>query len=244
MKEEFRAIVLAGGEGTRLRPYTVSLPKPLVPVGDRPIMEIVLAQLKEAGVTRVTLAVNHLAELLRAYFGDGSRFGIPIDYSLEGEPLGTIGPLRLIPDLPDSFLVMNGDVLTDLDYRGFWESHKDSTALASICAYSRVSKIDLGVLDVSSEGRLVGFREKPEIMHLVSMGIYAFRREILDYVPINRSFGFDELMLSLIRHQVEVRCYFHDGQWLDIGRPDDYERAQHMIGDSRRYEVPAALSII
>jgi NDP-mannose synthase len=231
MKEEFRAIILAGGKGTRLRPYTVSLPKPLVPVGDRPILEIVLAQLKEAGVTRVTMAVNHLAELLMAYFGDGSKFGISIDYSWEAQPLSTIGPLKLIPDLPESFLVMNGDVLTDLNYRAFWEDHKNSTSLASICAYRRKMTVNFGLLDVSSDGSLTGFQEKPELIHYVSMGIYAFRREVLEYVPSGRPFGFDDMMFSLLENRIPVRCHFHSGRWLDIGRPDDYERAQNLLTD-------------
>lgn len=224
---EFRAVILAGGKGTRLRPYTVTLPKPLVPVGDRAILEIVIEQLRSAGVTRVTMAVNHLAQLLQAYFGDGSRYGLKIDYSLEEQPLGTMGPLRNIADLPENFLVMNGDVLTDVDYRAFWQEHLSGGWAASVCTFRRTVKIDFGVLEVSPDGFLTAFREKPEVSHDVSMGIYAFRRDVLKYFPPG-PFGFDQLMLTLLERGVPVRCRPHRGQWLDIGRPDDYERAQHL----------------
>ena len=236
-----RAIILAGGRGTRLRPYTVSLPKPLVPIGERPILEIVLRQLRDAGCTRATLAVNHMAHLLMSYFGDGARYDLPLDYSLEAQPLGTIGPLRLIPDLPDNFLVMNGDILTDLDYRAFFEAHQSSGALASVCTFRRVLKIDFGVLEVNADGDLSGFREKPRIEHAVSMGIYAFSRRILEFVPDGEPFGFDQLMLRFLAEGVRVRCPVHWGQWLDIGRPDDYERAQTMNLDGDAVDVPSPL---
>lgn len=229
MISEIRAVVLAGGKGTRLRPYTITLPKPLVPVGERPVLEVVFGQLREAGVTRVTLAVNHMAELLMAYFGEGSRYGLRLDYSLEDQPLGTIGPLRLIEDLPESFLVMNGDVLTDLDYRGFWAAHLASESLASVCTYERVVKIDFGILQSDDRGYLTGFQEKPTLTHRVSMGIYAFRRQILDLVPRDRPFGFDDLMHRMLQEGLPVRCHHHEGQWLDIGRPDDYEEAQQIV---------------
>lgn len=229
MKKEIRAVILAGGKGTRLRPYTVSLPKPLVPVGERAILEIVLHQLREAGVTRVTLAVNHMAELLMAFFGDGRKYGLEVDYSIEDEPLGTIGPLRLIPDLPENFLVMNGDLLTDFPYDQFWEEHHRSEAIASIGTFRRIHPIDFGVLEIGAGGMLSGFREKPSIPYNVSMGIYAFRRDILDHVPPSGPFGFDDLILTLLRKSIGVNCYTHQGQWLDIGRPDDYERAQQLV---------------
>jgi NDP-mannose synthase len=232
MAEGFRAIILAGGRGTRLRPYTITLPKPLVPVAERPILEIVVDQLKAAGVGRVTLAVSHQAELLMAYFGDGRRLGVPIDYSREAQPLGTIGPLHLIRDLPESFLVMNGDILTDLDYRAFWEEHLAAGALATVCTYRRAIHLDFGVMEVAPDGTLEDFREKPDVVHCVSMGIYAFRREVLHHVPPGRPFGFDELMQALLRAGETVRCRFHDARWLDIGRPDDYERAQHLMEEA------------
>lgn len=229
MRQPMRAIILAGGKGTRLRPYTITLPKPLVPVGDQAILEIVVRQLQVAGVGRITLAVSHMAELLSAFFGDGNRFGLKIDYSRESVPLGTMGPLRLISDLPENFLVMNGDILTDLDFAKFWDEHERSGAIASVCCYQRTVKVDFGVLDVSPEDFLVGFREKPPLTHHVSMGIYAFRREVLEHIPEGKPFGFDDLMLRLLEREVPVRCHRHSGQWLDIGRPDDYERAQLLV---------------
>jgi NDP-sugar pyrophosphorylase family protein len=223
------AVILCGGKGTRLRPYTATLPKALVPLGDRPVLEVLLRRLRDSGVTRVTLAVNHLAELLMAFFGDGRKFGLSIDYSVEDEPLGTIGPLRLIRELPENFLVMNADVLTDLDVRALWESHLGHGGLATVASFRRESHIDFGVLNVDGEGRLVGFAEKPVIPHLVSMGIYAFHRDILLYVPEKGPFGFDGLMTTLLRAGQAVHTWPHRGYWLDIGRPEDYERAQNEI---------------
>jgi NDP-sugar pyrophosphorylase family protein len=226
MQRNIRTVILAGGKGTRLRPYTTTLPKPLVPVGDRAILEIVIEQLRQAGVGRVTMAVSHLAQLLQAYFGTGERYGLAIDYSLEDSPLGTMGPLRLIQDLPESFLVMNGDVLTDLDFARFWREHQQSGALASVCVYRRTIRVDFGVLEVTPDNFLCGFREKPEVTHMVSMGVYAFRRDVLQFIPPGKPFGFDDLMLALLARKIPVRCHPHTGQWLDIGRPSDYELAQ------------------
>ncbi len=220
-----RAVILAGGLGTRLRPYTVSLPKPLMPVVDRPILEIILRQLASHGFTEATLAVNHQAELLKAYFGDGSRFGIAVDYSLEVERLGTMGPLRLIADLPENFLVMNGDILSDLDYSAFARCHAEEKRLFTISASVRQQKIDYGVLQVTPDGRLNGFQEKPSIDYLVSMGVYCLNRRALDFIPKSGPFGFDELMLDLMARQETVKVEPHRGYWLDIGRPDDYQKA-------------------
>ena len=142
-----RAIVLAGGKGTRLRPYTTLIPKPLVPLGGKySILEIILLQLSKAGFTHVTLAVNHLSHLIMAYFGDGARFGLKLDYSIEESELSTIGPLTLIPDLPEDFLVMNGDILCDLDYSAFYRQHVQTQSKVSVSAYRREVKIDFGVL--------------------------------------------------------------------------------------------------
>src|SRR4029450_13023506 len=166
-----RAVILAGGRGTRLRPYTVSLPKPLMPIVDHPILEIIIRQLARAGFEHVTLTVNYQAEIFRAYFGDGSKWRIRIDYSLETQPLGTMGPLRLIPDLPNDFLVMNGDILTDLDFRVFLSEHTQGRRLFSISAAAREQRIDYGVLNVGRDGLLSAFQEKPITAYLVSMGI-------------------------------------------------------------------------
>jgi len=220
-----RAVILAGGRGTRLRPFSISLPKPLMPVVDKPILEIIICQLVAHGIDHITLAVNYQAEILQAYFADGSKWKARIDYSLESEPLSTMGPLKLIPDLPEIFLVLNGDVLTDLNYAEFVRSHANEGALFTISAAARVQKIDFGVLDVGEDHMLRGFREKPSIPCLVSMGIYCVNRRVLNWIPEGRPFGFDHLVLELLACGQPIRVVTHPGYWLDIGRPDDYEKA-------------------
>jgi NDP-mannose synthase len=218
------AVILAGGRGTRLRPYTLTLPKPLVPLVDMPIVEIVIRKLANAGYQSATLAINHMGDLIRAYFGTGDRWGLDLRYSLEDEPLGTIAPLRLIGDLPENFLVINADVLSDLDLSRFLDDHIASGAIFTIGATSRDQVLDYGVLGVEDE-HLVSFREKPKLSQLVSMGIYAVNSRVLDYIPRTGPFGFDQLMLKLIEIGEPVNVKRHNGYWLDIGRPDDYERA-------------------
>jgi NDP-sugar pyrophosphorylase family protein len=220
-----RAVILAGGRGTRLHPFTIALPKPLVPVGDRPILEIVIRQLIARGFTHVTLAVNHQAEIIRAFFGDGGRWNIKIDYSMENKPLSTMAPLRLIPDLPDDFLVMNGDVLTDLAFDRFLDEHSRGKQLFTISAAAREQTIDYGVLQMGADGYLAGFEEKPKIPYCVSMGVYCVNKKVLDLIPDGQSFGFDHLMLKMIADRQRVRIVMHEGYWLDIGRPDDYQKA-------------------
>lgn len=220
-----RVVILAGGIGSRLRPYTLSLPKPLLPIGERPILEIIVRQLASHGFTDITLAVNHQADLFRAFFGDGSKWGLNITYSLEREALGTMGPLRLIDDLPEHFLVMNGDVLTDLDYGAAFRAHLAGDRLFTIFAAARKQKIDFGVLHLDAASRLTGFEEKPELGYTVSMGIYAASRRILERIPSGQPFGFDHLMLGFLASGDAVDVHQHHGYWLDIGRPDDYERA-------------------
>jgi len=226
-----RAVILAGGKGTRLRPYTATLPKPLVPVGDRSILDIVLMQLKQAGVARVTMAVSHLAHLIQAYFGDGSRWGLEIDYSLEDKPLSTIAPLTLIDDLPERFFIMNGDVLTDLDFRDLYRRHEQTDADVTVATFERDTRIDFGVLHTDEEGRVVGFEEKPSYHFSVSMGVYVMSRRLLDVVPAGEPFGFDDLMVACIEGSRRAMTYPHRGYWLDIGRPDDYAEANEKIDE-------------
>jgi NDP-sugar pyrophosphorylase family protein len=220
-----RAVILAGGKGTRLRPYTVVLPKPLMPIGEYPILEVIVRQLARAGFSRITLAVNHQAELIKAFFEDGGKWGVRIDYSLEDQPLGTMGPLKLIRDLPEHFLVMNGDTLTDLDFAAFHDRHAKGADLFTISSAVRRHLVDFGVLEPGADGRLAGFTEKPQLTYEVSMGVYMCSRAILDRIPAGRPYGFDHLMLELIREGRPARLARHDGYWLDIGRPDDYAQA-------------------
>lgn len=230
MKEEDRmdnekcAVILAGGKGTRLRPYTIVFPKPLVPIGEYPILEIIISQLASSGFKRVIIAVNHQADLIKAYFGDGSKFGVKIEYSLEEKPLSTMGPLLLMNNLPDNFLVMNGDILSDINYKEFLDAHINSQNLFTISAYKRKQDVDYGVLHVQDEC-LTGFEEKPILDYLVSMGIYAVSKDVLQYIPKDTFFGFDDLMRTLLNRGKEVHVKWHKGYWLDIGRPEDYQQA-------------------
>src|SRR5262249_14304038 len=220
-----RAVILAGGRGTRLRPYTVVLTKPLMPIGEFPILEVIVRQLGRCGFDHVTMAVNHQAQLIKAFFQTGEAWNLRIDYSLEDMPLGTMGPLRLISDLPDDFLVMNGDVLTDLDFSDLFEQHVASNAAFTISSAQREEMIDYGILETDEAGRLVAFREKPRSRYEVSMGVYVMNAKALSYVPPGRLYGFDHLMLDLIAAREHVLVRRFGGYWLDIGRPDDYARA-------------------
>lgn len=221
-----RAIIMSGGKGRRLRPYTTLIPKPLVPLGGKyAILEIVVMQLSKAGFTHITLAVNHLAHLVMAYFGDGQRFGVRIDYSVEDTELGTIGPLTLIDDLPENFLVMNSDILCNLDYRAFFDGHVKRGSRVSVSSFRRDSQIDFGVLDTNDKGELTGFREKPVYHFDVSMGVYCFRQEAIRNLPRGKAYGFDHLMLDGLVQQHITHIVPFDGYWLDIGRTDDYEYA-------------------
>lgn len=220
-----QAIILAGGKGTRLRPYTTVFPKPLMPIDDKPILEIVIQQLAYSGFSNIVMAVGHLKELIQAFFNDGQRWGVDISYSMEDKPLGTVAPLKLIKSFEDDFLVMNGDVLTTIDFSDFFQFHKKNNAICTIASYSKPIKIDLGVLKVRNKNELVSYTEKPTNHVNVSMGIYAFKKEILDYIPENEFFDFPKLIEILLASNEKIACYDFDGYWLDIGLPQDYEKA-------------------
>jgi len=217
-----RAVILAGGKGTRLKPLTKVLPKPLMPIGKFTILEIVIKQLKFYGFKHITIAVNHQAKLIKAFFGNGKKFKISIDYILEKKPLGTMGPLRGIVDLPENFLVMNGDILTDLDFNKLYNSHIRSKSLFTISSHKRKELIDYGLLKSNKKNYLTKFIEKPNKTYQVSMGIYMLRKNILKYIPRNKYYGFDHLMHKLLKLKKKVRIRNHYGYWLDIGRPSDY----------------------
>lgn len=225
-----KAVILAGGKGTRLRPYTTAFPKPLMPVGDKPILEIIVRQLESHGINEIIMAVGHLAELIMTFFGDGSKFGVRIKYSREDEPLGTAGPLSLIKDeLTETFLVMNGDILTTLNYSDLIEYHKRSGAIATIALNKRDVYIDFGVVELDEDSNITDYIEKPTLHYLVSMGIYVFEPEVLKYIPNNKKFDFPDLVKKLISAGEKVKGYIYDGYWLDIGRPEDYEKACNEI---------------
>lgn len=232
-----RAVILAGGKGTRLAPYTTVLPKPLMPIGDMPILEIVIRQLARHGFTAITLAVGHLAELVMAYCGDGEKFGVRINYSREEEPLGTAGPISLIPNLDESFLVMNGDLLATLDYSAMWKHHKERGAIATLASYRRDIKIDLGVIE-SEDGWVKNYIEKPTYHYTVSTGIYIFDAEILKYIERGMHLDLPELILRLLKEGNKVNIFHFDGYWLDIGRHDDYESAMQEFNLHRADFLP------
>lgn len=221
-----KAVVLAGGKGTRLAPYTKILPKPLMPIGDdMPILEVLLRQLKQTGIGEVTLAVGHAAGLLRAFFQDGSQLGLRINYSLEDQPLGTAGPLGLIEGLADTFLVANGDVLTTLPLPALIECHRWRGAVATIASSVKRVKIDLGVLHVDGSNGVNGYTEKPTYEFLVSMGIYVFEPQVLRYIERGERLDFPDLVLRLLEAGERVVSYPYDGYWMDLGRVEDYEQA-------------------
>jgi NDP-mannose synthase len=228
-----RAVILAGGKGTRLRPYTLVLPKPLMPIGEFSILEVIIRQLKYHSFDHITLSVNHQAELIKAFFGDGERFGVRIDYCIEDKPLSTMAPLRLINDLPDNFLVMNGDVLTDLNFSSFYKHHVQEENIFTISSYFREHINDYGVLITDKDKKLIDFKEKPHTRFEVSMGIYMGNKKILNTIPEDTYYGFDNLMLDLIKKGTPASVRIHDGYWLDIGRPDDYHIAIEKFEDKK-----------
>jgi NDP-sugar pyrophosphorylase family protein len=220
-----RALLLAGGRGTRLAPYTSVLPKPLMPIGEKSVLEVVVGQLADAGVRRITLCVGYLSHLIRAIFEDGAEYGVTIDYVHEPEPLGTAGPLRLVQGLESTFLVMNGDILTTLDYAELLRYHRTSGNRLTIAAHDRTVKVDYGVIEVDGDDRVAGYEEKPEMPAVVSMGIYVCEPSILLHVPIGRRFEFPQLVDALLEAGEPVGVYRYDGLWFDIGRQEDYEAA-------------------
>jgi NDP-sugar pyrophosphorylase family protein len=232
-----KAVILAGGKGTRLYPYTVTFPKPLVPIGDKPIIEIMLRQLCNTGVRDVVVSVGHLAELLVAFLGDGSKFGLSVRYVREEQPLGTVGPLCLVDELPENFLLMNGDVLTALNYARFFQQHVDSGAAVSISTFNKKVNVDLGVL-VSDGGRVTDYIEKPTYSFDVSMGVYALQKTVLQHIPRHEYFDFPMLIKTLLANNEIVRAIPFDGIWLDIGRPGDYEEAQKTLATLRDRLLP------
>jgi NDP-sugar pyrophosphorylase family protein len=231
-----KAVILAGGKGTRLGPYTALFPKPLMPLGDEmPVLELLLHQLRAAGVEEAILAVNHLHHLIRAFFGEGERVGIRISYSLEDAPLGTAGPLAaVLGEVGENFFMMNGDLLTTLDFAHMLADHRACGAAATIASFQREVKIEFGLLETDAALRMTGYTEKPSYPHLVSMGCYVLQRDaVAPYLRVGERLDMPDLMQAMVADRRHVHCYVPNCVWLDIGRPDDYAAAQDLFASSR-----------
>jgi NDP-mannose synthase len=231
-----RAVILAGGKGTRLQPFTLSFPKPLVPIGDMPIIELLLRSLYRNGIRDVTLTVGHMSELIRAYISQritNVLADMEISFVEETEPTGTAGSLALVPGLNETFLAMNSDLLTNLDYAKLLAFHRESGAELTIASHVKKVKIDLGIMDVDDDGRLIGYTEKPEKRYNVSMGIYVYEPSVLDLVHAGEYFDFPDLVWKMLAQDRVISVYPHDGLWLDVGRPEDYALAQEMFEKNR-----------
>jgi NDP-sugar pyrophosphorylase family protein len=226
-----RAVILAGGKGTRLRPFTVSFPKPLVPLGDRPVIEVLIRRLMEYGISDVTLTLGHLAELVKAYFDHRKSLTeqLTLRFVDEEQPTGTAGSLSLVPGLDTTFLTMNGDLLTDLDFNALVRFHHEQGALLTIATHRRDIKVDLGVLEFDSHCRITNYVEKPTTTCHVSMGVYVYEPRVLQHIEPGKYLDFPQLVLKLIGAGEKVSAFVTDCLWLDIGRPDDYARAQEIF---------------
>lgn len=226
-----KAVIQSGGKGTRLRPYTTILPKPLLPVGSKPVLELLLKWLRRNGTSEVYITTGYLGHLIRSVCGDGRQWGLKITYTEELEPLGTIGALSLLREQLDStFLVVNGDVLTDLNLNALVTSHRNHGCALTIATARRSVRIDFGIIE-DIENRVTRFREKPNLTHQVSMGIYCMEPEMLDHIPPGVPFGFDDLMFRVLDIGLPVRTFLHNGFWLDIGRIEDFQKAQDIGWD-------------
>jgi NDP-sugar pyrophosphorylase family protein len=230
-KNGIRAVILAGGKGTRLYPYTAILPKPLVPLGDIPILEVVIRQLIQHGITDITFTLGHLAELIKAYFTQHKTLAEQVRFSFveEESPTGTAGSLASVPDLSSTFLVMNGDLLTDIDYRALVAYHEEQQAQLTIATYRRQEKIDLGVLQTNGDNQVTGYIEKPVYDYQVSMGVYVYEPTVLKYIEPGSYLDFPTLVMKLLEKGANVCAFPWEGHWLDIGRPDDYAEAQALF---------------
>ena len=230
-----RAIILAGGKGTRLAPYTTVFPKPLMPVNGMPILEVIVRQLAHFRIREMVFTVSQQSEpLLSAFFGNGGRYGVAIRYSREEKPLGTAGPLAIIPDLPETFLVMNGDILTSLNYQKLIRYHRQHRGMVTIAMNQKRIQLELGVMECNRAHQLTRYVEKPTFLYAVSMGIYIFEKKVLDWIPRKKYLDFPELIQKLIRQRVKVVCYPSNDFWLDVGRHEDYEEAQRKFQEMRR----------
>ena len=229
-----KAVIQAGGKGTRLRPYTLVLPKPLVPVGGLPVIEILLRWLRRSGVGEGIITLGYLGGLIRAVCREGSQWDIPLSYVEEDHPLGTLGALNLIgaEKLDSTFLSLNGDIISDLNLRDMVAFHKRHGGPLTVATAKKAVHVDLGVMEL--DGNIVtGFHEKPVKHYSVSMGIYCMEPEILRYIPSKIAFGFDDLIYTLMEKNIPIHAFMHEGMWMDIGRSEDYIKAQEVFEENQ-----------
>jgi NDP-sugar pyrophosphorylase family protein len=235
VEKTMKAIILAGGKGTRLAPYTTVFPKPLMPVDGMPIVEVIVRQLAHFRIKDMIFTVSQQSEpLLSAYFGDGSRYGVAIRYSKEEKPLGTAGPLAIIPNLPETFIVMNGDILTTLSYQKLIRYHREHQGMVTIAMSQKKVQLELGIMEYDHTHQLTRYTEKPTLSYSVSMGIYIFEKKVLEWIPPKKYLDFPELIQKLIGEKAKVVCYPSNDFWLDIGRHEDYEEAQKKFQEMRK----------
>lgn len=228
------AVILAGGKGTRMRPYTEIIPKPLLPLGDKAIIEVLMDQLSNQGFKRISIAVGHQAHYMESFLKSKSRYNGKIHFSVESEPLGTAGPIKLLENiLKDDFIVVNGDTLSDINYADLLSMHKGSKNTATIALFEKETKIDLGIIELDGMGRVRDYIEKPTLRNLVSTGVYAFNRRSLKYIGKNERLDFPELVKRLIKNKEPVGSHTHYGLWMDLGRRDDYEEANEIYEKNR-----------
>jgi NDP-sugar pyrophosphorylase family protein len=236
MEGRMKAVIQCGGRGTRLQPYTTVLPKPLMPIGTKPILELLLKWLRRNGIRDVYISTGYLGHLIQSYCGDGRQWDLKIEYTEEREPLGTMGALGLLRDKLDAtFLVLNGDILTDLNLNSLAAHHRIHGAGLTVSTVSRNIRVDFGLIE-EANSRVVRFREKPTLSHLVSMGVYCLEPELIKHIPRGVPFGFDDLMFRMLEYDLPISTFLHKGFWLDIGRLEDFQKAQELGWD---HEVPA-----
>lgn len=229
-----KAVIQAGGKGTRLRPYTLVLPKPLVPISGYPVIEILIRWLRRNGVDEGIITLGYLGDLIRAVCRDGEQWGLNLNYVEESEPLGTMGALTLIgrERLDSTFISLNGDIITDLDLRKMLRFHKEHGGMLTVATVVKPLPTNLGIMDLDGN-RIIDFKEKPILKHIVSMGIYCMEPDVLDFIPRGVAFGFDDLMHSLLDQDIPVYSFKHEGLWMDIGRPEDYTAAQDTFNENQ-----------
>ena len=220
-----KCVILAGGKGRRLQPFTTTIPKPLFPIGEKPILQIIIEQLKTFGISEITISLGYLGGLIQAFFGNGSKFGSSIDYVMEHEPLGTAGALSLLPTIEGDFIFMNGDILTTLDFNKAIRFHQEHANVMTICTYKKRVKSSLGVLEINASDDVIHYLEKPENVYLVSSGIYILNAKVRSFVGLNEKIDLPHLVMRLIEKGEKVKSFSIEGDWFDIGTPEDFELA-------------------